>query len=273
MPPSILRPIPLSSPPGHHAGTAPGIVVANASLDYEGTALFRGLDAVFPGGRWTCLLGPSGVGKSSLLRLIAGLLPVAPQTRVTGDDGQPLQGRIAWMAQQDLLLPWLDVLGNTLLGARLRGQRIDAEARARALAVLERVGLADRAHDRPDRLSGGQRQRVALARTLLEDRPIVLMDEPFSALDTITRWRLQDVFVELLSGRTVVMVTHDPAEALRLAHEVRVMAGTPATLDRPLNPPGEPSRAPDDPRLLQLSIELIRRLGQAQAVPGEAAAE
>lgn len=272
MGPSFLRSVP-SAAPQREPGAAPGVVVANASLDYEGRPLFQGLDAVFPGGRWTCLLGPSGVGKSSLLRLIAELLPVGPDTRVAGDDGRPLHGRIAWMAQQDLLLPWLDVVGNTLLGARLRGERIDAAARARACDALERVGLAARAKDPPDRLSGGQRQRVALARTLLEDRPIVLMDEPFSALDTITRWRLQDVFAELLAGRTVVMVTHDPAEALRLAHEVRVMAGTPATLDHPMVPPGEAPRAPDDPRLLQLSAELIRRLAMAQAGANRPAAE
>ena len=115
------------------------------------------------------------------------------------------------MAQSDLLLPWLGALDNVLLGRRLRGER---GGRRAARALLAEMGLAGSESLRPAALSGGMRQRVALARTLFEDRPIVLMDEPFAALDAITRTRLQDLAVARLGGRTVLLVTHDPLEAI-----------------------------------------------------------
>ncbi|YAA61820.1 ABC transporter ATP-binding protein [Niveispirillum fermenti] len=220
--------------------------------------IFRHLTLAAAGGRITCLLGPSGAGKSSLLRLIAGL--ATGEGEILADDGQPVAGRIAWMGQQDLLLPWASVLDNVMLGAKLRGNRAGPAARDRALALLAHVGLADRAACRPDALSGGMRQRVALARTLFEDRPIVLMDEPFSALDAITRLRLQDLAAGLLAGRTVLMVTHDPMEALRLGHQVLVLSGRPARLSNPIQPPGDSPRPPDHPALLSLQGRLLAQL-------------
>lgn len=234
--------------------------VSGASLAYGGRPLFSDLDFDLPGGLTTCLLGPSGVGKSSLLRVIAGLERPGPGAAVEAADGMPLRGRVAWMAQQDLLMPWASALDNVLLGPRLRGERVDAEARSRARDLLSLVGLADRSADRPAALSGGMRQRVALARTLMEDRPLVLMDEPFSALDAITRLRLQDLAARLLAGRTVLLVTHDPLEALRLGHRVHVMAGRPATIGPALEPPGAPPRPVGDPALLTLQAELLERL-------------
>ena len=180
--------------------------------------MVENLSLDFPGGRTTCLLGRSGVGKTSLLRHLAGLLP-----------GSRAAGPVAYMAQRDLLLPWLSVLENVLLGYRLRrdeAARRAAEPRARSL--LGEVGLGDRLYDLPQTLSGGMRQRAALARTLCEDRQIVLMDEPFGHLDAVTRLDLQDLAAHLLQGRTVVMVTHDPLEALRLGHEIRVLSGSPS---------------------------------------------
>jgi putative hydroxymethylpyrimidine transport system ATP-binding protein len=216
-------------------------------LRYGGRVVFEALDLELPGGRTTCLLGPSGVGKTSLLRLIAGLAPDSPQGAPQGtqgdavdEAGRPVAGRIAYLAQGDLLLPWLPVLGNVTLGYRLRGDVLGGPVEVRARELLARVGLAERAADLPARLSGGERQRVALARTLMEDRPVVLMDEPFSALDAITRFELQALAAELLAGRTVLLVTHDPLEALRLGHRVQVMAqesaGSPARLDTALEP-------------------------------------
>jgi putative hydroxymethylpyrimidine transport system ATP-binding protein len=108
------------------------------------------------------------------------------------------------------------------------------------------------------------RQRAALARTLVEDRPVVLMDEPFSAVDAITRLALQGLAAELLAGRTVLLVTHDPLEALRLGHRIHVMAGQPATLGPAIEPPGAPLRDPTDPALLPLQRELLRQLSAAQ---------
>jgi putative hydroxymethylpyrimidine transport system ATP-binding protein len=244
----------------------PSVAVHAARVEYGGAPLFDDLDFSLAGGRWTCLLGPSGVGKTTLLRLVAGLTRAGEASRIVCSDGGPLAGRIAWMGQQDLLLPWLSVLENTVLGARLRGEAV--RDRAKAQALLARVGLDGRAHDRPSSLSAGQRQRVALVRTLMEERPVILMDEPFSALDAITRWRLQEIAAELLAGRTVLLVTHDPREALRLGHYVHVLAGRPARLDRPLEPPGAPVRALDDPALLALEGELIRRLAAAHGGDG-----
>ncbi len=151
------------------------------------------------------------------------------------DDGAGLDGRIALMAQQDLLLPWLSVRDNVLLGHRLRGASRAELRRLRepAAALLARVGLERDADRLPGTLSGGMRQRAALARTLMEDRPIVLMDEPFSALDVVTRHRLQDLAAELLVGRTVLLVTHNPLEALRLGHRDL----------RPERSPGRPAGA------------------------------
>ncbi|BBK37900.1 ABC transporter [Allostella sp. ATCC 35155] len=239
--------------------SAPDIRLERAGVAFDGQTLFRGLDLVLEGGRWTCLLGPSGVGKSTLLRLVADLVPGAPDGRVTAGDGGPVAGRVAFMAQQDLLLPWLDARGNVLLGQRLRGEKPDT---ARAETLLADLGLAQATQLRPAAMSGGMRQRVALARTLMEDRPIVLMDEPFAAVDAVTRLRLQALAAERLAGRTVLLVTHDPLEALRLGHVVHVMTGRPARLSDPIRPPGTPLRPVDDPALLALQGELLRRLAE-----------
>ena len=236
------------------------IVVHNASLRYGGTFLFRDLDFPLPGGSWTCLLGPSGVGKSSLLRVIAGLAPL-DRGEVSCSDRRPLAGRLAWMGQQDSLLPWLPVRENVTLGARLRGESAD---RARAEDLLARVGLERQADQLPATLSGGQRQRAALARTLMEDRPVVLMDEPFSALDAITRARLQALAADLLAGRTVLLVTHDPLEALRLGHRIQVMTGHPARIEGVIEPPGAPPRDLHDAALLARQGELLAWLADAK---------
>jgi putative hydroxymethylpyrimidine transport system ATP-binding protein len=242
----------------NHAPKGLALSLEDAGLSFAGRPVFEGLSLELPAGAVTCLLGPSGVGKSSLLRLIAGLTPEATARRLAAQDGETLAGRIAYMDQRDLLLPWLSVVGNVALGSRLRGEPARHEV---ARALLDRVGLGDRAGDRPATLSGGMRQRAALARTLMEDRPLVLMDEPFSALDALTRLRLQDLAAELLVGRTVLLVTHDPMEALRIGHRIHVLAGDPAVLDEPLEPPGAPPRDATDPALHRLYAQLLRRLG------------
>ena len=241
----------------------PGIRLEVDRLEFGGEVLIENLALDLPGGAWTCLLGPSGIGKSTLLRLVAGILPGG---RATALDGRPLQGRCALMAQSDLLLPWLDVVDNVLLGHRLRGSASPA-LRERAMALLEEVGLADDAAKLPGQLSGGMRQRAALARTLLEDRPVVLMDEPFSALDAIGRHRLQDLAARLLAGRTVLMVTHAPLEALRLGERILVMGGRPATLRGTETPAGAPPRPIADPRLLALQATLLDELAASAKGP------
>jgi len=234
----------------------PGLRIEGLALRYGGRKIFENLDLTIKGGEFVVLLGTSGVGKTSLLKIVAGLAKPSAG-RVSATDGQPLHHRIAYMGQQDLLYPWLNVVQNVMLGSRLRGENGD---RARALDLLARVGLADRAKALPAQLSGGMRQRAAIARTLYEDRPIVLMDEPFSALDTFTRAKVQDLAAELLRGRTALLITHDPLEACRLGHHLVVLAGHPATLGPPITVHGPTPRAPDDDELLHTQGRLLRQL-------------
>jgi putative hydroxymethylpyrimidine transport system ATP-binding protein len=240
------------------APSCPGILVEQLTLRYGTHMIFEGLDLLIPGGQFVALLGTSGVGKSSLLKIIAGLAKPT-SGKVSTTDGAPLANRIAYMGQQDLLLSWLSVQDNVMLGPRLRREKPD---RDRALHLLERVGLAERAKALPAQLSGGMRQRAAIARTLYEDRPIVLMDEPFSALDTFTRARIQELAAELLDGRTALLITHDPLEACRLGHHLVVLAGSPAKLGTPIVVEGRPPRSVDDPDLLRTQGELLRVLSE-----------
>lgn len=223
-----------------------GLHVENMQLGWDGRILIDGLSFEAPPLAWTCLLGESGVGKSTLLRTIADLVPIHPGAIVAGSDGKGLRGRIAYMAQQDLLLPWLTATENVALGARLRGEISDL---AKVVGLLERTGIAGRADARVNEMSGGERQRVALARTLMEERPVVLMDEPFSALDAITRTQLQNLAFELLETRTVLMVTHDPFEALRLGQHIHIIRAGQNADHLPITPPGTPLRDPTDPSL------------------------
>jgi putative hydroxymethylpyrimidine transport system ATP-binding protein len=235
---------------------SPGLTVETLCLRFGGETLFDGLSLDLPAGRVTALLGASGVGKTSLLRALAGMA-VIESGRITATDSLPVFSRAALIGQQDGLLPWLSSLGNVTIGARLRGTRPDL---AHARHLLAEVGLTGRETALPATLSGGMRQRVALARTLYEDRPIVLMDEPFSALDSLTRAQMQTLAARLLRGRTVLLITHDPMEACRLADQVLVMAGFPARLSAPLALHGDTPRAVDDPNVLSIQGQLLRTL-------------
>ncbi|MFY0679360.1 MAG: ABC transporter ATP-binding protein [Thalassovita sp.] len=226
----------------------------------DGADLFQAQISLFAGG-WTCLLGPSGVGKSTVLRLILGLeTGGAFEGEITASDGAPLKDCISYMAQSDLLLPWLTVLENTLIGARLRGETPD---HARAVRLLDRVGLSAHQNKKPAALSGGMRQRAALARTLMEDRPAVFLDEPFSALDAGTRADMQELAADLLQERTVLLVTHDPAEAARLGDQIIVMSARSA--ETWPTPETAPIRDINDPQTLRCQADLLTHLREVTA--------
>ncbi|OBU14994.1 hydrogenase expression protein [Photobacterium aquimaris] len=227
------------------------ITITNGSLRYHSTkndpqnnAVIKDLNLTIAANKWTCLVGKSGCGKSTLIKFLAGLLNERTQWhgQLNISDNQPLAGRVAYMAQQDLLLPWLTVLDNVCVSSKFGHHDSIPNLKQRAMTLLEQVGLADKHQLLPQQLSGGMRQRVALARTLLQDQPIVLMDEPFSALDAVTRYRLQDLFVRLLKHKTVVLITHDPQEAIRLSDQLYMLQGEPAFATALSLPPTLPPR-------------------------------
>ncbi|NIY74631.1 ABC transporter ATP-binding protein [Thalassospira sp. HF15] len=234
------------------------IALHAARVAFNGADVFHDLDLTLPAGSFTCLLGPSGVGKSTLLRYFAGLVEGDVSGTITCSDNTPLKDRVAYMAQQDLLLPWRTVHENVVLGAVLRGETPKHD---KASHLLTEVGLSDAANLRPAELSGGMKQRAALARTLMEDRPVVLMDEPFSALDPLNRLRLQELSARMLRGKTVLLVTHDPLEALRLGDRVHVLSGSPARLQDAITPKGQSPRNIADPDILAQQAELLGQLG------------
>jgi NitT/TauT family transport system ATP-binding protein len=176
------------------------------------------------------IVGPSGCGKSTLLELVAGLRePTAGMVAVDGERAAADRlGRCAYMPQRDLLFPWLSAVDNAALALRNRGAS-KAEARAAAQPLFERFGLEGFEASPPHELSGGMRQRVAFLRTLLARKPVLLLDEPFGSLDTITRAEMQEWLAEALRAepRTVLLVTHDVEEALYLADRVVVLSARP----------------------------------------------
>jgi ABC-type nitrate/sulfonate/bicarbonate transport system ATPase subunit len=185
-----------------------------------------------PQGRFVSLIGPSGCGKSTLFNIIAGLLePSGGRVMIDGADATGTIGRVGYMLQKDLLLPWRTVLDNVILGMEIQGIPLQA-ARARALPLLRRYGLGGFEHLYPSALSGGMRQRAALLRTLMFDTDVILLDEPFGALDAQTKLQMQEWLLQLWSdfGKTVIFVTHDVEEAIYLSDEVNVMATRPGRI-------------------------------------------
>jgi putative hydroxymethylpyrimidine transport system ATP-binding protein len=262
---------------------SPSVILKNVDLRFQNQFLFQNLNFTLAAGTMTCLLGRSGLGKSSLLRLIAGLTKPSnkdacieacysenkpPHDDSTGrlprhctprNDGKTLATQVSYLFQEDALLPWLSILDNVMLGARLR-KTVSKETCAKALELLERVGLSQHLNKKIYKLSGGMRQRVALARTLLEDRPIVLMDEPFANLDIYTRHQLQNLSAELLKSKTVLLVTHDPLEALRLGQHLYLMSGSPASISAPITLNSTVPRDIQEPAAQIIHAKLVRSI-------------
>jgi NitT/TauT family transport system ATP-binding protein len=188
---------------------------------YGALTALAGVDLELRTGELTAVVGPSGCGKSTLLELMAGLQE--PDEGVV-----ERRAACAYMPQRDLLLPWRDALGNAGLALECQGVK-RADARQAAVPLFERFGLAEFEHVRPAALSGGMRQRVAFLRTLLQGRPVLLLDEPFGALDAITRADLREWLAAALADdpRTVLLVTHDVEEAVFLADRIVVLSPRP----------------------------------------------
>lgn len=183
-------------------------------------------------GSFVSILGPSGCGKSTLFNMMAGLLaPTAGDILLEGRSILCRPGHMGYMLQRDLLLPWRTIEDNIILGRTLSGADV-RQARLDAARLMEKCGLSAFAKKRPDELSGGMRQRAALLRTLMTGREVLLLDEPFGALDAITRLQLQMMLMALWqeTGKTILFVTHDVEEAILLADEVLVLTGRPGTV-------------------------------------------
>jgi NitT/TauT family transport system ATP-binding protein len=212
---------------------APKVELRDVGLRYfsrEGeTEALKGISLAVAPGEFVAIIGPSGCGKSTLLSLISGIF--APTEGEVLIDGRPVVGpnrKVGYMLQQDYLFEWRTILENAVLGAEIQAMPA-AKARERASQLLTRYGLGQFLHHLPRQLSGGMRQRAALARTLCTNPDIVLLDEPFSALDSQTRLALADEITEILrrEGKTVILVTHDIGEAVSMAERVIVMSRRP----------------------------------------------
>lgn len=178
------------------------------------------------------LVGPSGCGKTTLFNIIAGLMePTEGYVLVDGNLVQGASGHVGYMLQKDMLLPWRTVLGNVVLGLDVRGMPAK-ESKAIALKLIEAYGLKGFENARPSTLSGGMRQRVAFMRTLAFDPDVILLDEPFSALDFQTRLLLQGEVMRIIRdrGKSVILVTHDIGEAITMADRIIVLSNRPASI-------------------------------------------
>lgn len=229
-----------------------------------------GLTLDVPAGSFTVVIGPNGCGKSTLLRLVAGLLaPTSGRATVGGSTPVAGDGRVALAFQQPRLLPWRSTLENVATPLEVAGVPV-AEREGRARVALDRVGLAAVGRLRPRALSGGMAQRAALARALVTDPPVLLLDEPFSALDALTRetfdLELQRLWLE--RPRTVVLVTHSVPEAVTLADRVVVMTPRPGSVARVVEvdlPRPRPVDLEGDPRAAALVAQVREALAAGHA--------
>lgn len=231
-------------------------------------------------GEILALVGPSGCGKTTLFNAIAGLIPLqGGAVTVSGTEVDRATGHVGYMLQKDLLLPWRSVIDNVTLGLEIRGKP-RAEARRIAGDLIGRYGLAGFENSKPSGLSGGMRQRVALMRTLAFDPQVILLDEPFSALDFQTRILLQADVKRIIreEGRSVILITHDIGEAISMANRIVVLTNRPATVKSVYETPWgaddvDPVAVRDHPEYQRLFSQIWQELELTpQAQPAVASA-
>lgn len=207
--------------------------VQNLDCSYQGEMVLKDLNLAVKEGEFVSILGPSGCGKSTLLNILAGmLLPDRGQVSVDGQQIEGLSSHFSYMPQQDLLLPWATIMDNVCLYGKIHHKKEEAKENARK--NMEKFGLAGYEDRYPQELSGGMRQRAAFLRTALCRADIMLLDEPFGALDVITRGDMQDWLLGMRGelGRTTVLVTHDIDEAIYLSDRILLLSGRPAAFQQ-----------------------------------------
>ncbi len=254
--------------------TATKLTVEGLSKTYRGAgggenvAALRDVGIEIGDGEFVSIVGPSGCGKSTLFNIIAGLVsPSSGRVLLDGDQPDDLLGRVGYMPQRDMLMPWRTVLDNTTLGLELNGVR-KKKAHQQALAEFERFGLAGFEKQWPAKLSGGMKQRAALLRTFLAGRELMLLDEPFGALDALTRGQMQQWLLDVWQEdrKTILFVTHDVEEAVYLSDRVYVMSGRPGRIDLDVEVNlSRPRRAEImmEPEFLALKQKLLKPLEAA----------
>lgn len=221
-------------PPAEAQSDPVAIEINGLSLEFQpGQRILDNVSLTIPNGQFVSIVGPSGCGKTTILNLLAGLIKAPYSGDIQLHKHPPRLGscEVAYMLARDCMLPWRDALGNASFGMEVRGVS-KQECEARATDLLQRVGLGGFERAYPKQLSHGMRQRCALARTFALNSSVLLMDEPFGALDAQTKLQLEDLLVDLWQAerRTVVFITHDIGEAIAVSDRVIVMSGRPGRI-------------------------------------------
>lgn len=243
--------------------TAAGLELRGVGKSFGGQAVLDDINLFVQPGEFVSIVGPSGAGKSTILNLLTGaLLPDGGQIRFDGKPLIPGSHHFAFMPQRDALMPWRRIIDNTTLGLEVAGVSRPV-ARAKVQPLFAEFGLAGFEAHYPAQLSGGMRQRAALLRTVVQGRPVLLLDEPFGALDALTRTRMQRWLAEMWTRHrwTVLLITHDVREAVLLSDRVYVLSARPARIDRTIPVPlAHPRPATGSAAVSAIESEILQTL-------------